>query len=336
MATFLETLVAVDAPQQFVCDVLAEPVARECRRLALPGPRCVAGNLVIGDLGGAEFVLVAHLDEASFSVTGVDGVEVTVAACHRLSPEETAIDVRFLGVRDGAVRSLGDAVVVSSDGRLRAECGVGQEDIRLGDRAVYGTAPVVTTDDLTAKAIDDRAGSVIALHAAAELIRYEVPVAVVLSDGEQNVPDGYFSRTFPHILGMVRPSCRLVFIGGVWEDGLSREGLAEPPVEALVVPHSADGRGYTVPPRLFALLRDELVPAARAEGTDVRVSGAYHSRGDDWGLVTNPTAGANLEAFFVSFSGMGRTPARRTITVACLANCRRFVVSALKSMAARG
>ncbi|SNQ49738.1 conserved hypothetical protein [Frankia canadensis] len=46
-----------------------------------------------------------------------------------------------------------------------------------------------------------------------------------------------------------------------------------------------------MPPRLFARLRDDVIPGARSKGIDVLVSAAYHSRGDDWGMVTNPSTG---------------------------------------------
>ncbi|MFE3697188.1 hypothetical protein ACFXO7_04880, partial [Nocardia tengchongensis] len=174
-------------------------------------------------------------------------------------------------------------------------------------------------------AIDDRAGAVIALTAAARLHRAGVAVAVALSDGEQNTPDGYFSRTFPHVLQQLHPQARIIFVDGIFDNDLRRGGFHAPPATALVVPHSGDGSGYSVPPQVFAWLRDEAVPQARAEGIDVQVTSARHSRGDDWGMVTNPTSGADRTAIFVSFGGEGHSPSNRNIDLRCLQNCVDFI-----------
>lgn len=76
---------------------------------------------------------------------------------------------------------------------------------------------------------------------------------------------------------------------------------------------------------MFAWLRDEVVPPARAEGIDVQVTSARHSRGDDWGMVTDPTSGADWTAMFVSFGGEGETPANRILDLRCLEQCVDFI-----------
>jgi hypothetical protein len=318
-----------DAPQQFVLDVLFEVVARACTSLNLPEPAVAAGNIVIGDLPKAEFVLSAHLDEASFSVTAVRGDVVSLAACHRFAVENEPPSVTFLGFRNGQVRDLGSGELELSD--IGSRCGRAG-DIRLGDRAVYRQSISSNGNLVSAKAIDDRMGAVIALYAAAELIGQNIPVAVVLSDGEQNLPDGYFSRTFPHVLGSLHEAAIIIFADGIFQGGLEREGFDGPQSAALIVPHSGDGRGYTVPPKLFSFLRDEVIPRAVANGIEVRISAAYHSRGDDWGMVTNPTSGADYPAFFVSFGGWGDTPERRVVDTRSMGNCVAFIAFAVHEL----
>ncbi|WP_441248231.1 hypothetical protein [Kitasatospora sp. McL0602] len=336
-AGMLETLLEFlkhDVPQQFAPSVLLDTVARTCARLGLPAPVIEAGNIVVGDLPAAGFVLSAHLDEASFSVTGVHDSVVTLSACHRFDVaahdgDAEPLRVSFLGIRDGEVRALGSAPLQTSSGGL--SCAYAG-DIRLGDRAVYTQQIGVSDHLLSAKAIDDRLGAVIALYAAARIDNAATPVALVFSDGEQNRPDGYFSRTFPQILGKLRPDATVVFVDGIFQDGLERERLDGPQPGVLVVPHSADGMGYTVPPKLFAALRDDIIPAAVATGIDVRVSGAYHSRGDDWGMVTNPTSGVEREAFFVSFGGWGQSPAGRVVDTRSLGACVAFIAFAVREV----
>ncbi|MER5866177.1 hypothetical protein [Kitasatospora sp. NPDC002040] len=83
---------------------------------------------------------------------------------------------------------------------------------------------------------------------------------------------------------------------------------------------------------LFAALRDDIVPATRAAGIDVRTSAAYHSRGDDWGMVNNSTSGVDRQAFFGSFAGGGTSPAERELDLRCLAQCARFIVFAAQQL----
>jgi hypothetical protein len=328
MVGLLINLLELDIPSQFVPLAAFPPVGLACADLGLPGPVLVAGNIVVGDLGSARYVLSAHLDQASFQVISAEQNLVRLAACHRYAGAEGPVVVRFTGVRHRAVVRLGERELVAADGGFSCDL----SGILLGDRAVYRQDLSVRGTAVSASAIDDRAGAVIALTAASVLRTRGLPVAVVLSDGEQNLPTGYFSRTFPQILGRLAPVGTIVFVDGIF-DGLKREGRTGPEPGALIVPHTADGAGYTVPPALFARLRDEIVPAATARGIDVRISAAYHSRGDDWGLVTNPVSGGDHDAFFVSFGGGGSSPARRTLDTRCLDACLDFLIEAITRLA---
>lgn len=324
--------VRIDAPQQYLHVTAIRAVRDLCHHLDLPAPNNVGGNAVIGDLSNARFVLSAHMDEASFNVISVEGNEVRLFACHRYVATEPPPALAIIGTRGGEVHriSVGEArchdgcITVTNDG-----------DIRLGDRAVYDYPPKVTGSYVAAKAIDDRVGAVVALHAMADLSAKEFPTAVVLSDGEQNVPEGYFSRTFPHVLSRMRSDATILFIDGMFQTSLEKAGYCSSPEEAFIVPHSGYGRGYTVPPLLFGELRDRIVPEARRQGIQVSVSSAYHGRGDDWGLVTNPTSGYERPAIFVSFGGWGRAPARRVVHTSSIENCRRMVVHTVESLACR-
>ena len=326
--TDLRELLACDAPQQFVPYTLRPTIDSICGKLDLPAPQLIAGNLVIGDLDHAEYVLSAHLDEASFSVTTVgDGPQitqsVTLAACHRLPPGFDHAEITLLGIRNAVPVALGHSRIrACADNVLTIDT---VADVRLGDRAVYRRPATVEANLVTAKAIDDRVGAVIALHAAHRLARDGIAAAVVLSDGEQNRPESYFSRTFPHLLRRIPAEATIMFVDGIFDHARTRDGIDLPHPGALVVPHSGDGAGYTVDPNMFALLRDMLIPEAVAAGIDVRASGAYHSRGDDWGMLTNP-CGIAHQAIFVSVGGRGSTPAERTIDMSSLEECIEFIV----------
>ncbi|MCU1644035.1 MAG: hypothetical protein JWN03_4310 [Nocardia sp.] len=315
-------LLAHRVPQQFVTSALTDDIATISARLGLPRPTMLAGNLIVGDLRTAAVLLSAHLDEASFSVTGVHQDRITLAACHRLPPQLTQSPITILGYREGAITVFGDADLACDEHGLHI---APMRGVLLGDRAVYSRRTTRVGHRFSSAAIDDRAGAVIALSAAARLHHAGVPTAVVLSDGEQNTPDGYFSRTFPHVLHQLHPRARIIFVDGIFHDDLRRGGFQVPPPGALIVPHSGDGTGYSVPPAVFAWLRDDAVPRARAEGIDVQITSARHSRGDDWGMVTNPTSGADRTAIFVSFGGFGDTPADRIIDLRCLQQCVDFI-----------
>lgn len=326
LSNLLKNWLDIPVPQQFVPFGMFDAVAVLCSELQLPAPQLYAGNIVVGNLQAAKYLLSAHLDEASFIVSNRVGNRLTLSACHRYvsAPE---LSVSFVGIRDCKPVLLGEAVLTEENSAYHAEC---SGDIRIGDRAVYHCPVVVRENRVTGKAVDDRGGAIVALHAVAKMLREKLPVALVLSDGEQSLPDGYFSRTFPHVLRQLRSDCTIVFIDGIFlgheQDFIPPEQLAS----ALIVPCTGSGRGYVVPPLLFARLRDSIVPAAREQSINVQISSCYHSRGDDWGLVTNPTSGADHAAFFVSFAGWGGTPARRCFNLDSLLHCEAFLFYAVK------
>ncbi|WP_439681548.1 hypothetical protein [Embleya sp. MST-111070] len=319
-----------DVPHQFVPIILTETVTDTCAALRLPTPTLLGGNLVIGDLTRAAFVLSAHLDEASFNVTDVSDHAIGLFPCHRMPPRPDTLDLTFVGVRDGHPTRLGSATgTIAHPHRVNA---LPIDDIRLGDRAVYRHTTTLTGTLLTAKALDDRVGAAVALHAASTLHDRGIPVAVVLSDGEQHCPDGYFSRTFPRVLNSLAPTATLIFVDGVFPQAHERDDHSAPRPGAIVVPHSGDGRGHTVPPLLFARLRDDIIPGAQDADIDVHVSQLPHSRGDDWGLVTNPTAAHDHPAFFVSFVGAGTHPAKRVLDTRCLDHCTNALVHCVQNL----
>ncbi|KDA40406.1 hypothetical protein [Frankia sp. BMG5.23] len=213
MLESLVRMVGWDVPHQFVPDMLLPVLTEECAALRLPAPEPLAGNLVVGDLPSARFVLAAHLDEASFNVIEVYDGHATLAPCHRFRTHEVRLPLTFVGVRRGQPETVAHGIAEVLGDSLRCS-DVG--DVRLGDRAVYRNPTAQNGRVISAKAIDDRAGAIAALHAMAALVELGVPCAVALSDGEQNLPDGYFSRTFPHLLRKFHRSALVIFIDGIF------------------------------------------------------------------------------------------------------------------------
>jgi hypothetical protein len=323
---WLQELCGLDIPHQFASLSASNLLRWLCDELSLPVPRPFAGNIVVGDLTTAAYLLVAHIDEASFAVTDVHDYTARLFPLHRYVGSDGQV-VKLVGIRSDCVKELGEYPLTVDGGSLTCHVRGG---IQLGDRAVYCEPAVVAGSLLTAKAIDDRAGAVTALKSASELMQRGVAVAVVLTDGEQHVPEGYFSRNFPHILGALRPDCTIVFLDGIIHDNTDN-AMMNPPAGASVVAHSGFGLGYSVPPLLFAHLRDDVVPAACSAGIDVAVSPDYRSRGDDWGMVTNP-AGHDHAGFFVCFNAVGATTARRTINIQSVENSVAFTVFAVSAL----
>lgn len=312
----LYKLLDLKIPQQFLGLSALDCLQKECKNLGLPEPRMFAGNIVIGELSDARILLSAHMDEASFNVSNIEGSLVTLAPCHRYIENNDKIDIDLIGIRNKTVTNLGTFKLESnSAGRLSCLA----QEIRLGDRAVYSGKPLIEGNILSCRALDDRAGAAIALHALSSLHHQGVKVALILSDEEQNLPDGYFSRTFPHALNHLSKECIILFIDGIFLPCAPNK--TESLNQALLVPHSGNGKGYTVPPLLFSKLRDDIIPVAQSVGIETDICELYHSRGDDWGMVTNPTAGHQFPAFFISFLGWGETPALRKISIKSLDNC---------------
>lgn len=312
----LNKLLDIKIPQQFLGLSALNYLQTECSNLGLPEPRIFAGNIVIGELSDAQILLSAHMDEASFNVSNIEKDMVALAPCHRYIASNNNISIDIIGIRNETVTNLGTFKLESNaDGQPYCLA----QGIRLGDRAVYSGKPSIEDNILSCRALDDRVGAAIALHAFSSLHQKGIKVALVLSDEEQNLPDGYFSRTFPHVLNHLRKECIILFIDGIFLPfAPDRTELLN---QALLVPHSGNGKGYTVPPLLFSRLRDNIIPIAQSAGIETDICELYHSRGDDWGMVTNPTVGHQFSAFFISFLGWGETPALRKICIKSLNNC---------------
>jgi len=312
----LNKLLDLKIPQQFLGLSALNYLQKECKNLELPEPIIFAGNIVIGELSDAQILLSAHMDEASFNVSNIEGDLVTLAPCHRYIENNNKIDIDLIGIRNETVTNLG-TFKLESNAAGSPYCLA--QGIRLGDRAVYSGKPSIKDNILSCRALDDRVGAAIALHALSSLHQKGIKVALVLSDEEQNLPDGYFSRTFPHVLNRLCKECIILFIDGIFLP--CTPDKTESLNQALLVPHSGNGKGYTVPPLLFSRLRDDIIPVAQSTGIEADICELYHSRGDDWGMVTNPTAGHQFPAFFISFLGWGETPALRKICIKSLYNC---------------
>lgn len=317
----LVELMGLDAPSQWVPKVCLPSIVRLAHNLRLPSPQLLAGNIVVGSLADADVVLSAHLDEASFVVSDVSADAAKLSELHRFDESMFPAEVRLIGMRGDKATALGTRSLHTLNIEKEDDL-----DIRLGDRGVYGTGTASSSGSVSGKAIDDRAGAVCAMYGARRLLDLGINVCIVLSDGEQSLPDGYFSRTFPRVLGIIPEKALIVFVDGIFGDGLERGAHGEKALDsALVVPHSADGRGYSLNPTLWSRLRDRWIPEATSRGLRVLASGAYHSRGDDWGMVTNPYYPYEHQAFFVSFGGVGTTPAVRTINTSSLMACVDFI-----------
>lgn len=320
-------LLEIKIPQQFLGLSALHYLKIECKNLNLPEPRMLAGNIIIGELSDAQILLSVHMDEASFNVSEIKGSLITLTACHRYQETDNETEVDFIGIRNQAIANLGTFKLERNDsGHLYCEA----ENIRLGDRAVYSGLPLIEGNILSCRALDDRVGASTALHALSTLYKQGIKVALIISDEEQNLPDGYFSRTFPHVLKHLSAECTILFIDGIFLSSLERnERMLK---QALIVPHSGNGKGYTVPPLLFSKLRDHIIPLAQSAGIDTDICELYHSRGDDWGMVTNPTSGHQFPAFFISFLGWGTTPSVRHMSIESLNNCIDMTIFSVKKI----
>jgi hypothetical protein len=331
VAKYLKILMDADVPQQCAPFTGLPTIQEMAEQLGLPSPSLYAGNIVLGDLGTCDFLLTAHMDEVCFGFTKIDDGGGWISAYHNFVPSNEKQTLTIVGVRNKEIKVIGQGELIQRDNKLFCQT---DSTLMLGDRAVYHYPAVIAGDLVTGKAIDDRAGVLTVLLAANELFEKGISVAVVLSDGEEQMPNGYFSRNFPQVLPLLKDSCKIVYVDGIYREGLEPDGFTGPPKSALVVPHSSHGKGYLVPPLTFARLRDEVIPGAQKQGIDVEVCSAYLGRGDEWGMVTNPTTGKDFECFFVSFGAWGsghNTP--NTVDVRCIENCIKFIAFAAEQYA---
>ncbi len=299
---WLKLLLESDIPFQFV-PILGLPIIKKlCKEFNLPTPKIIAGNIVIGDIRSCNILLTSHLDELSFGFKHHDSDGGLLAPYHQYTSTKTKPQLIIIGVRNKKTSVIGKGVLIDKNGEPFCQT---DSHIEIGDRAVYHYEVSISDNLIRGKALDDRTGVLISLLSLKNLLEKGLSVALVLTDGEEHIPTGYFSRYFPHILAYLKKGCEKCFIDGIYKEGLAPAGIKELPNFALVIPHSGYGKGYVVQPLTWGWLRDEMVPLAQENGINVKVCPAYYSRGDDWGLVTNPTTLNNFEGFFISYGAWG-------------------------------
>lgn len=320
----LIALMEADIPYQFVPLTGLPIIQRFCQDLNIPQPSMLAGNIVIGNLAKCSLLLTAHLDEVSFGFREIDSKGGLLAPYHKFSLGELPMSLTIVGIRSEMVEEIGSGKLVKKDGIPYCES---VAKIKPGDRVVYHCKSKIVDDVVSGKAIDDRVGVLIVLMAAKNLLATGNNVAVVLSDGEEQIPDGYFSRSFPQVLHFLNDKCRIVFVDGIYRNGLEPTGYTGAPEEALIIPHSSFGKGSVVSPAVFSWLRDEIIPEAGKQKIKVKISSAYRSRGDEWGLITNPVFGHEFESFFVDFGAWGELGQEVPVAVNIQAvkNCTNFI-----------
>lgn len=208
-----------------------------------------------------------------------------------------------MGVRDGQVKIIGDGVLEDQSGDLFCKTSA---PIKIGDRVVYNFETKIDGDLVTAKTIDGRAGVLAQLLAAKELFKQKIQVAVVLTEGEEGDPAGYFARNFARILPLISKEALICFTYGVYPNERENSESKNPPKEAFIILHSSLGKGYIVNPIRFAWLRDEIMPKAIKQSIKVAISETYSSRADNWALTTNQNTTFEPVAIFVDFGSFGR------------------------------
>lgn len=320
----LVTLLETDIPYQFVPFTGLPVIQQLCLELDTPQPTLLAGNIVVGNLTKCSLLLTAHLDEVSFGFREIDSKGGLLAPYHKFSLVKSSQPLTIVGIRAGKVEKIGTGKLIQKD---RMPYCKSESKIEYGDRVVYQFKSKVTDTTVSGKAIDDRVGVLITLLAAKSLIAKKINVAVVLSDGEEQIPDGYFSRSFPQVLRFLNEQCRIIFVDGIYRNGLELAGYAGPAKEALIIPHSSYGKGHVVSPHTFAWLRDEIIPKAQKMNIEVEICNAYRGRGDEWGMITNPVFGHEFESLFVDFGAWGEpgqeVPA--VVNIEAIKNCTNFI-----------
>lgn len=325
LVRYLTLLLEANIPYQFVPLTGFPLIQRFCQELKLPKPKLLAGNIIIGNLDSCDFLLTAHLDEVSFGFKNLENKGSWLTPYHDYLPSKKTNKLTILGVRNNKIENVGKGNLVIRKGRPFC---MTNAPLMIGDRAVYFYLTRQSKNTILGKAIDDRVGVLIALLAVKNALENGFSVAVVLSDGEEGVPGGYFSKNFAHILPKLKNDCWICFIDGIFQKGLKPAGYSSLPKNALITSHSSDGRGYIVPPKMFAWLRDEMIPKAQKRGIGVELCTAYRSRGDEWGMITNPVIGKVFRSFFVDFGTWGgfKHHVPLTVNLDSIKNCVSFIL----------
>jgi len=259
----------------------------------------------------------AHLDEIAYLISGKrdDGSTILLPLCsapirtdnnkgHPFTHEES----RILGYRNGELLTIGYGrfhakprvnveqgkhIMTGWNYMLKVDKVLDGEEVRTGDIAIqdYGTGKASghfnLTTKITAKALDDRVGSTIAIHAIRYLSKLDppTPVKAVLSGDEEGFPlDVSWARFIrPTFRKYCRPDGVTIICDGINGFDLSElvsKSKGELVESALLVPYTSHGKGagdYG----LFSLFRDKVIPYARKNGFEVETTTDYVSRSYD-------------------------------------------------------
>ncbi len=237
--------------------------------------------------------VLAHLDEVSYLLEGRSDVPgrwwVTPYCYHLAEAAAPARVVRFGGDGSWSVVATGEVVADGDRYVFVTDPGV---ELAPADRvALASDVDRAGTGRLTGS-LDNAAGVVAALLAAAVLSRLGVPFSVALTDEEEG-PSGAASQTISR--GAARllrqldsaPLTVAVDIHGAPDHDADEVAGHHRPWGASLAEFSSHGRGSVAPPQLYAGVTElfaGLDGPARPEGQEVRVRanlGGYVPRSDD-------------------------------------------------------
>jgi len=300
IASELVSLCSVDIPTGTVVYLGKNLISGLTKKFDLPSPKLLGGNLIIGDITKAKYVLTAHLDEISFGITSVNNEKIIVAPYHSFEGHFALKikEVTIIGVRNSKLQEIGKGALEQIEQKIFLKTDAA---IKIGDRLVYRFKPVIEKDWLAAKALDDRVGALTALLSASLLKKLNISNVVILSDGEECNPNGYFSRNFPFALRHAPDNCVVAFIDGAYKPDLIKSGEKSLPTSSFIPAHTSDGKGLIVEPLLFGYLRDKIIPYCSKQGFPAKVETSYRSRGDEWGMVMDPAHSASKYGFLADF-----------------------------------
>lgn len=327
-AHYLALLLEADIPYQFVPYTGLSVINKLCQKFDLPAPKLIGGNIVFGNLSSCDFLLSAHLDETAFGIKKITNNGAWLAPYHKYIPVKEERQVSILGIRNNTVVQLGKGKLINEKEGPYCQT---KAKLLLGDRMVYRFETQIVDNLVTGKAIDDRVGVLITLLALRELKGKNI--SVVLSDGETGIPEGYFARNFPHVLRYLKKNCTICFVDGLYRNDLEPLGYNKAPKNILIPHHSSFGKGLVVSPVMFSWLRDEAIPDAKKCGIEVELCEAYRSRGDEWGMITNPVSGNDFAAIIVDWGAWGGAAQEvpLTVDVDCVKNAVSFIKKIISS-----
>lgn len=163
-----------------------------------------------------------------------------------------------------------------------------EADVKEGDLVIQNYGPNWTGEKyrpgsiLNMKALDDRVGCAVLIHAVNELGKRKIPSKAILTGGEEGVNrDVAWARLARQSF---RNYCRRDGVTIIC-DGVDGAQIKEFPKnshvsEALIIPYTSHGKGAG-DPGLFSLLRDCVVPIAQEHSFEVTTLTDYVSRSID-------------------------------------------------------